>query len=216
MISLILDTTHNTTYIILSKNNKVIYSKKIDKTINLSTHLMPYIKMGFDSLNLKLDDLSYMACSIGPGPYTALRVGASIIKTFSYVKNIPIVTFSSFDVYHIDEKSYLNILDAKTPGVYLVETNIIENKKIVSSPEIIAIEDLKKYFEKTNNFVTFEIDLLKKRLKDYFDIDKLNFFSPMEYEKCLINFAKEKFENKEVINYENFKLLYLRGPLVAK
>jgi tRNA threonylcarbamoyl adenosine modification protein YeaZ len=216
MISLILDTTHSPTYIIISKNNEIIYSKKIDKSIDLSTHLMPCIKMSLDSLNLKLDDLSCMACSIGPGPYTALRAGACIIKTFSYVKNIPIVTFSSLDVYHIDEKSYFSILDAKTPGVYLVETNVVENKKIISSPKVMAIEDLKKYFEKSNNFVTFEIDLLKKRLKDYFDIDKLNFFNPIDYEKKLINFVNEKFENKEAITYKNFKLLYLRGPLVAK
>jgi tRNA threonylcarbamoyladenosine biosynthesis protein TsaB len=216
MIGLILDTTHADAYIIISKNKKAIFIKKIDKGVNLSTHLMPFIKIAFDSLNLKLDNLSYMGCSIGPGPYTALRVAASIIKTFSYVKNIPIVPFSSLDVYNVKKQSYLNILDAKTPGVYLVKSDIKDNKKILSSPKVIPIEELNKYFIKSNNFVTFEIDLLKTRLKEYFNIDKLNFFNPEEYEKSLINFVYKKFENKEAINYEKFKLLYLRGPLVAK
>ncbi|NGX56667.1 MAG: tRNA threonylcarbamoyladenosine biosynthesis protein TsaB [Candidatus Anoxychlamydiales bacterium] len=217
MISLILDTTLESSFVIISKNSKVIFLKKIENNKHLSTHLMPTINSAFEKLNIKLDNLSFIGCSMGPGSYTGLRVGASIAKTFSYIKRIPIIPFSSLNVYHIEnETSYLSLINAKTPGVYLVKTKLINNKKIFTTPEIIPIEGLNKYFEKTNNIVSFENDLLKIRLKEYFTLNSLNFFNPHEYENNLINYCEEKFLNNKGLNFENFNLLYLRGPVVAK
>ncbi|MFN4245291.1 MAG: hypothetical protein ACK4F9_03975 [Brevinematia bacterium] len=43
-------------------------------------------------------DIDFVSVSVGPGPFTSLRNGISVAKTFSQILNVPIIPFSLIEV----------------------------------------------------------------------------------------------------------------------
>ena len=63
-----------------------------------SAYLLPTLKRILDSLGLKLKDFDYFAVGLGPGSFTGIRIGLSVIKGFAYALNKPLVGISSLDI----------------------------------------------------------------------------------------------------------------------
>ncbi len=57
----------------------------------LSDTLHLKIKELLDSQNKKLDDLAGLIVFRGPGSFTGLRIGITVMNTFAYSLNIPVV-----------------------------------------------------------------------------------------------------------------------------
>jgi tRNA threonylcarbamoyladenosine biosynthesis protein TsaB len=75
-----------------------------------------------DMLGLILDDIDGFAIGIGPGSFTGLRVGLSIVKGLSFATNKPVMPVSTLDALamNITFSPYLisPILDAKRGEIY--------------------------------------------------------------------------------------------------
>lgn len=105
-----------------SENNfEIIALKNNDDEKTHSQKLMPLISEMFSEVNLTLDDINLLACSVGPGSFTGIRIGVSTVKAFADVKNIPIASCTSLEslAYNVEESGYIiPILDAKNNNVY--------------------------------------------------------------------------------------------------
>ena len=121
-----------------AKNCSVAITEDEEKIIELhsndekthSVKLMPMIDEAFQKSNLTLNDMDLLACCLGPGSFTGVRIGISTIKAFTDVTNIPVVGVSSLEglAYNaIDNLSsnimisstfYCSIIDAKNDNVY--------------------------------------------------------------------------------------------------
>ncbi len=105
------------------KRETEIFNKSIDNEITHSEKLLPLIDESLKEANLKLSDMNCLACCIGPGSFTGIRIGIATIKAFAKVLDVPIYAIPSLDVVaysHIDEESdyVLSIMDAKNSRIY--------------------------------------------------------------------------------------------------
>lgn len=95
MARLILDASDGYLSIVITKNNQIIASKKVECKQNLSELLLLKIDDCLQIAGIKKEDLQEIVATKGPGSYTALRVILTVAKSFSYALNIPIKTIST-------------------------------------------------------------------------------------------------------------------------
>lgn len=122
--------------------------------------LMSMIDTLLKNLNLNMDSLDGFVVSKGPGSFTGLRIGTSVIKGLSQGTNKPFIGVSSLDAlaYNLAYTPGIicPILDALRGNVYTALYKFIENKlEIVSEYMVISIKDLVSILNKQGQPVCF-------------------------------------------------------------
>ena len=206
MSALIIDTSHTISSIFLLKKNGQIVSKQIKENLKLSKYLHPILSNLLEKENLK-----YIAISSGPGSYTGLRVGASVGKTFSYVKKIPLISYCSMQAYLPENDGpFISAFDAKTSGVYMLFGEKKNSTiKYAGKPKLVSLEELKKYFKKTSLIISPDAQVIKEKLNNPSQVKIEEKAIDPNY---LFSLTNSLFDNKKFENFNEFKLLYLRGP----
>lgn len=68
-----------------------------DEPRALSRELFVRLQETLDAAQLSLDDLDALAVGIGPGSWTGLRIGLTVMKTLAQTRELPIAGVPSFD-----------------------------------------------------------------------------------------------------------------------
>lgn len=113
---LAIDTSSKTCSVAITEDMKKIIELHSDDERTHSIKLMPMIDEAFRSTGLILKDMDLLACCLGPGSFTGVRIGISTIKAFADVTNIPVVGVSS-----LEELAY-NTIDDSIPTLQLANT----------------------------------------------------------------------------------------------
>lgn len=117
--------------------------------------LIPKIKNLLKEHQLSLADLEAIAVCVGPGLFTGTRIGAIAAKTLSYASDIPLIPFSTFDLY--DQKEPLAILDAKCGRAHLYDNgkiSLLDHEEIASIQKKIYTIDAGPFPPSNNLFTT--------------------------------------------------------------
>ena len=83
---------------IVEANNSTFNIISVKNNADEKTHsqkLMPLIDEMFKEVNLSLDNIDLLACCVGPGSFTGIRIGVATVKAFADVKGIPVVGVTS-------------------------------------------------------------------------------------------------------------------------
>jgi len=101
--ALIINTACDITEVI-AINNGDVFSMQENSKNKTSKVLFPLIESVLEQANLNQKDLDYLSCVIGPGSFTGIRIGVSVIRAMAYALNIKCVPVTYFDVlaYKID------------------------------------------------------------------------------------------------------------------
>jgi len=103
-------------------DNGKIYEYHLEVGRKLSVLLSVTIKRVLEALELRLNDIDYFACGIGPGSFTGMRVGVSTIKGLCLGLNKPVIGISTLDILAKSVKPGLSpiaaIVDAKRNLIY--------------------------------------------------------------------------------------------------
>lgn len=138
---LAIDTSASHLSVIVKKESSIkeIYSQNCGT--KHSTSLMPAVEESLISLNASLDDLDFIACVVGAGSFTGIRIGVSTAKAFCQAKNLPCLKITSFDTlaYNICSGRVLAVIDAKHDSYYVCG---YEDKKVVFEPKFVSKEEL--------------------------------------------------------------------------
>jgi len=67
------------------------YDAKWEANRDLAKGLLKYIQLQLETQGKKWTDLSGLGVFKGPGSFTGLRIGVTVLNTVSYSENIPIV-----------------------------------------------------------------------------------------------------------------------------
>jgi len=210
MFSLIIDTSHEISYIILAKERVIFFFKKIEK-LKLSKELIPTLDKILKETNTDLSNIKYIATSIGPGLFTGLRVGAIICKTLSFAKKIPLIGYVALEAYTpFNLGKFLSVFDAKTDGLYSLE-GISKQKEITytSEPKLISFEEAKKLLNAISFVISPDAEKLKEKFKNYKNKFYSSFLDPIR----LLNITEKLYQNKKFTDFDSLNLLYLRGPI---
>lgn len=106
------------TVCILEDNNMIIELHSDDEKTHSQT-LMPLIDEMFKKTDLSLKDIDMLACCVGPGSFTGVRIGISTAKAFADVYNFKTFGVSSLEglAYNIKEEiSLLHTSSAAETG----------------------------------------------------------------------------------------------------
>jgi len=130
-----------------------------------------------DSFNFSLEDIDYYAIDIGPGSFTGLRIGFSVLKAFSLIYPKPVIPVCSLEVlafnFAATSLPVVSLINAYSKEVFMA---IYKWKKFEAetcvAPCCIPLEKLPEHVKEPSLFIseTLEVweDFLKEKLRDYF------------------------------------------------
>lgn len=103
--------------------------------------------------NLQPTDLDGIACTIGPGSYTGLRVGLAAAKGFAYSLNIPLISVGTLNAMartailkQINAKDFLYcpLIDARRMEVYTALYNVDQDELTVPHALVLEVSSFGK------------------------------------------------------------------------
>ncbi len=183
MYTLFLDTHSSIINVSLIKDSKVITKEK-ESFQSHSIYLLPMIKELLEEQSITLKDIEKIIVINGPGSFTGIRIGLSVVKTIGYSLKIPVYPVSSLTAFlvssDINENKMSVIEDNKGYYMSVFDKN---NKSIIKETYIEDISSF-KYKIIENNLNILKIVEYSKSIK-YVNIHKLkaNYIKKIEAEK---------------------------------
>ena len=154
MNALAIDTSTDYLSLAVMRNGRVAARFHRKAAMAHSRLLVPMIDKVLKKAKLKLKDVGLFCISIGPGSFTGLRIGVTVVKGLSYALKRPIVAVPTLDVIAENAKSFEGVicpvLDARKNKVYacLYKSDGKTIKKI-SKYLLLSVKDL---MEKTAKY----------------------------------------------------------------
>ena len=94
----------------------------INTTNTHSETLLPMVESVLSHADTKIDDIDMFACTVGPGSFTGVRIGVSLIKGLAFGTNKPCVGVSTLEAYAegvaLLDGIIVPVCDARRCGLY--------------------------------------------------------------------------------------------------
>ncbi len=122
MITMAFDTTAKSASVAVLDGERALAVYSIDNGLTQSELLLPMAEDVLKSLKLTFDDVGLYACSVGPGSFTGVRIGVSLVKGLAFGRNVPCVAVSTLDALAENlrgiEGLIVPVMDARRDQVY--------------------------------------------------------------------------------------------------
>jgi tRNA threonylcarbamoyladenosine biosynthesis protein TsaB len=202
---LTLDTTKKQASIgLLLKDEVIVQStKEHDKH---SETLLPKIEYLLQSKNIHIRDIDVFGVLIGPGSFTGIRIGVSMIKAFLFASSKQCVAVNSFELlaYKIktQENGFLVSLSADGRGAYVAE---FDKTHTLINTSWISLKELDELC-KTKALPLF----VKQEEESYFEPlnTKLNLVEQAHGD--LLKLVTEKAKNNQFTTIKELEPMYIR------
>lgn len=185
----------------INDDKEVIFEFECDVELGCNKILFSLLNEIIEKTEISLRDIELFAVGIGPGSFTGVRIALSVMKTFSYLENKPLIGISTLDVIAYNLKAEIKelicpIVDAKRGNLYSAIYQKIDDKlERISDYLLISLEDLLGKLGKEVFFLGDGLDLYRKEIlknKPQAKIANRNLWFP-------------KAGNLGIIAYERFK-----------
>jgi len=191
------------------------YEYSLQAGRSLSKLLVPTIQRVIGALDLKISDIDYFACGLGPGSFTGMRIGLATIKGLSVVANQPVLGIPTLDILarnaDVFDRPIITALDARRGLIYCscykYEKGILKRKSdyLLLRPDELA----KKFPAKAvilGDAAALYKDQLLSRMKGAIVLDK-DYWSLRAYH--LIDLAQAKLRARQFSSALTIKPIYL-------
>lgn len=166
---LAIDTSSKYLSLVIASDEKILVRFFEPLARELSAQLVPIIDSSLKKIGLSVGDIDYFGAGLGPGFFTALRIGIAAMKGLVFTFNKPIAGVSSLDVLarSVKEEGVVcPVVDAKRGLVYSALYEVHAGRHGRSSRLtrkgrylLVPIEDLLRRI-KTEKKITFLGDAL--------------------------------------------------------
>jgi len=191
------------------------YEYSLEVGRNLSRLLVPAIQRVLCEVGLKVSDIDYFACGLGPGSFTGIRIGLATIKGLSVVKNKPVVGISTLDVLAMNaearDRLIVTAIDARRSLIYCSSYRYAQGKlQRKSAYALLGLDDLVKRFPGNpvilGDAVSLYGDSLLARIKNATVLDK-DYWSPRAHN--LMDLALARIKAQQFSSALTVKPIYL-------
>ena len=196
----------------LAKDGKTLAIREIaTQNFSHAEKLHVFIEELFTETNLKLQDLSAIAVSQGPGSYTGLRIGVSAAKGLCYALSVPLISVDTLELLArkitITEGSIVPMIDARRMEVFCAFFDGNYNKIREIKAEVI---DETSYQEIPETLHLIGDGAMK--FKDILTDAKFKYYPEIEFpsaaEMAPVSF--QKFQNNQLEDVAYFEPFYLK------
>ena len=122
MIILALDSTAKVACAAVCDDQKLLANFTCNNGMTHSEILLPMAEDCLKRAGLTLSDVDLLACNVGPGSFTGVRIGAAVIKGLAFGKNIPCASISTLESLAQNlvplDGLYCPVMDARRDQVY--------------------------------------------------------------------------------------------------
>ncbi len=143
MLTLAIDTTANTATAALCRDGKMVSLYTVNGLLTHSETLLPMIENMLSKCAVSVDDVDVFAVCEGPGSFTGVRIGVSLIKGLAFDKNKPCVGVSTLDALVANLDGFTGhtvpVMDARRNQVY---TAIFCDGERLSEDMLIPLSEL--------------------------------------------------------------------------
>jgi tRNA threonylcarbamoyladenosine biosynthesis protein TsaB len=167
MIVLSIDSATESASCAILDNEKLLGEVSLNNKKQHSVVLMPLVDSLLKNLQLTIKDIDGFVISKGPGSFTGLRIGMSMVKGLSQGSNKPFASVSSLDALAYNmaytEGIICPLLDALRDNIYTALYSF-ENGILVKNTDYMAlhIDELIELLKDQNKAVTFIGDAVDK------------------------------------------------------
>ena len=218
-MTLAFDTSFKTAAVAILRDNLVLYDNIINVDLNHSEVLLPAIDQACLQTGTKIAEVELFACTIGPGSFTGLRIGASTLKGFMLATGKPAVGVSSLMAIALNAGKSSNIIcsvmDAGRGQVYIAYFRYNQNGLMeqIGADKIVNPADVDPECKQEVIFVgegaIKYADIIRgKNEKNIFIASKDRQYIRASSVGVL---GIEKFNRNELLDPETFVPVYLRS-----
>ena len=122
MIILAFDTTAKSASVAVCDGDRALAVYSIDNGLTQSELLLPMAEDVLRSLKMSFSDVELLACSSGPGSFTGVRIGISLVKGLAFGKGIPCAAVSTLEALAENMRGIpgliVPVMDARRSQVY--------------------------------------------------------------------------------------------------
>ena len=143
------DGTAKAASVALCDDSKTLASYTVDNGLTQSELLLPMAESVLKSLKLEFSGVDVFATSVGPGSFTGVRIGVSLIKGLAFGRNVPCVAVSTLEALAENLVPLSGILvpcmDARRNQVYSATFRCDgKNTERLTPDRAIALDELAK------------------------------------------------------------------------
>ncbi|MBE6638858.1 MAG: tRNA (adenosine(37)-N6)-threonylcarbamoyltransferase complex dimerization subunit type 1 TsaB [Ruminococcaceae bacterium] len=219
MITLALDSTSRYSSVALTDNDRILGHTFLDSGNTHSETLLPAIIDLLNFNHMHSDDVRLFACSAGPGSFTGVRIGVSILKGLCSGSTRPCVGVSTLEAL-AENLPYTDsllcpVMDARRNQVYNALFRRTEEGLIRLTPDrLITLSELSAELSNYNQKIYLCGDgysLAKKNLSVYTENTPSLLIAQNAVSVALV--AKRQWENSPGSDFSEGKLqpIYLRA-----
>ena len=216
------DGTAKAATVAVSDGDKILGLYTVDNGLTQSELLMPMAENLLASLKLKFSDIELFATSVGPGSFTGVRIGVSLVKGLAFGRDIPCVGVSTIEALAENLKGLRGIfvpcMDARRGQVYSAIFRCDgRNIERLTEDRAIALsalaEELKQYEGESIYLSGDGYGVAKKALTEAgVPLSETPELLILENAASVAKVAKRKYDKGEAINDAEISPVYLRMP----
>jgi len=205
-------TTHSSCAVM--DDNNIVGDFSINQSMSHNEILLVMVDEMLKKLNIDIEDIDLFVAVTGPGSFTGIRIGVTVVKALAMALNKPIVAVNtlealSFGVF--SDKKKIPLIDARGERVYYGVYEGINNENIVA-PALLTIDELLEEFSDKGEFVFVGdcVNLYKDRILENknFEITPACLNSCISKNACVI--GKQKFERGDISDCFSLSPEYVR------
>lgn len=216
------DGTAKAATVALTDGDRTLGYYTVDNGLTQSELLLPMAENLLSSLKLTFSDVDIFATSVGPGSFTGVRIGVSLVKGLAFGKNIPCVGVSTLEALAENLKPLKGILvpcmDARRGQVYSA-TFRSDGKNIERLTEDRAIalsalaEELREYRDECIYLSGDGYEVARRALlSDSIPLSATPELLILENAVSVAKVAKRSYERGEAVSDSELSPVYLRMP----
>lgn len=147
MLTLAFDTSSKTASVALLDDENIVYEVTINSGRNHSELLLPAIERACASSGTHIRQIDLLACTLGPGSFTGLRIGVGTLKGLMMATGRPAAGLSSLQCLAMNARNCRSVIgammDAGRGQVYLAYYRVDAKGRLHQlGPEIAAVPEI--------------------------------------------------------------------------
>ena len=217
------DSTAKVASVSVAEDEKILAAYNVDNGLTQSELLLPMAEAVLRSLCLDFSDIDAFAVTTGPGSFTGVRIGVSLVKGLAFGKKTPCVSISTLEALAENLSGLSGIIvpcmDARRAQVYSAIFASDENGiKRLSEDEALPVTEL---YERLKSYEPQPIYLVGDGYGiAYKALSEMGLSSLASTPKLLRNqnaasvaaIAKRKLDAGDTLTDDTISPIYLRMP----
>lgn len=147
---LAIDTASSVCSVALLENDIVIDKNELNDGKTHSENLMPLLDELLKRNSLDIKEIEMLACSVGPGSFTGIRIGVATIKPIVEVLKVKVASVTSLETLAknvANKETIVSLIDARNNQVYcgIFDKNYNKKEEYLADDINEVIKNIVKY-----------------------------------------------------------------------